>query len=151
MGQSRPLFLYFRLFNTQLTVNKCSIIFGRWLDSNRGPLVSEAIALPTEPHNHCPIIKLFDVKNVLLKSDSPLRWRDVRFPLKKNSRLLALWNLIQKCLMMYVEDRYGRISSVVSSAPTILRPWVQIPSTPSMLLSICIVMLIDFGTRKGRK
>ena len=23
--------------------------FGRWLDSNRGPLVSEATALPTEP------------------------------------------------------------------------------------------------------
>ena len=28
--------------------------FGRWLDSNRRPLVSEATALPTEPHNHCP-------------------------------------------------------------------------------------------------
>ena len=57
MGNPRPLFLYFRLFNTQLTVNKCSIyiyiIFCRWLDSNRGPLVSEATALPTEPH-HCP-------------------------------------------------------------------------------------------------
>ena len=25
MGHPRPLFLYFRLFNTQLTVNKCSI------------------------------------------------------------------------------------------------------------------------------
>ena len=25
MGHSRPLFLYFHLFNTQLTVNKCSI------------------------------------------------------------------------------------------------------------------------------
>ena len=25
MGHSMPLFLYFRLFNTQLTVNKCSI------------------------------------------------------------------------------------------------------------------------------
>ena len=53
MGHSRPLFLYFRLYNTQLTVNKCSIIFCRWLDSNRRPLVSEAAALPTEPHNHC--------------------------------------------------------------------------------------------------
>ena len=41
MGHSRPLFLYFRLFNTQLTVYKCSILinFCRWLDSNRGPLV----------------------------------------------------------------------------------------------------------------
>ena len=24
------------------------------MDTNRGPLVSEATALPTEPHNHCP-------------------------------------------------------------------------------------------------
>ena len=54
MGHSRPLFLYFRLFNTQLTVNKCSIIFCRWLDLNRAPLESKATALPTEPHNHCP-------------------------------------------------------------------------------------------------
>ena len=35
MGNSRPFFLYFRLFNT-------------WLDLNRGPLESEATALPTE-------------------------------------------------------------------------------------------------------
>ena len=51
MGHSRPLFLYFHLFNPQLTGNKCSIyiIFCQWLDSNRGPLVSEATALPTEP------------------------------------------------------------------------------------------------------
>ena len=26
MGHSRPLFLYFRLFNSQLTVYKCSIL-----------------------------------------------------------------------------------------------------------------------------
>ena len=29
---------------------------------------------------------------------------------------------------------------MVSSAPTILQPWVRIPSTPSMLFSICIEM-----------
>ena len=42
---------YFRLFNTiQLTVNnKCSIKICRCLDSNRGRLVLEATALPTEP------------------------------------------------------------------------------------------------------
>ena len=66
MGHSRPLFLYFRLFNTQLTVNKCSIyrkiIFCRWLDSNRGHLVSEAAALPTQPH-HCPIKSYFSVES----------------------------------------------------------------------------------------
>ena len=41
----------------------------------------------------------------------------------------------------------GRHSSVVSSAPTILRPRVRIPSTPSMLFSICI----EIVTRKERK
>ena len=38
-------FLYFRLFNTVDSTYK----FCRWLDSNRGPLVSEATALPTAP------------------------------------------------------------------------------------------------------
>ena len=33
----------------------------------------------------------------------------------------------------------GRHSSVVLSAPTILWPWVRIPSTPSNLLSVCII------------
>ena len=49
MGRSWPLFLYFRLFNTQLTVNKCSINFCRWLDLNHGLMVLEVTALPTEP------------------------------------------------------------------------------------------------------
>ena len=53
MGHSRPLFLYFSLFNTvdsKQMFNK----FCWWLDSNCWPLVLEATALPTEPHNHCP-------------------------------------------------------------------------------------------------
>ena len=45
MGHSRPLFFYFRLFNT--VNSKCSINFCLWLDSNRGPLELEATALPT--------------------------------------------------------------------------------------------------------
>ena len=41
----------FRRINTQLTVYKWSMLinFCRWLDSNRGPLVLEVTALPTEP------------------------------------------------------------------------------------------------------
>ena len=59
----RPLFLYFRLFNTQLTVNNkqmfnININFCRWLDSNRGPLASEATTLPTEPQ---PLPKLLSL------------------------------------------------------------------------------------------
>ena len=46
MGHSRPLFLYFRLFNfnVQFVDKVC-----RCWDSNHGSLVSEATALPTEP------------------------------------------------------------------------------------------------------
>ena len=39
-------------------------------------------------------------------------------------------------------------SSVVSPVPTILRPQVRIPSTSSMLFSICIIEIV---MRKGRK
>ena len=45
----------------QLTENIKFIKFRRWLDSNRGPLASEATALPSEPqtlpisHKHCPV------------------------------------------------------------------------------------------------
>ena len=39
-------------------------------------------------------------------------------------------------------------SSMVLSVPTILRPWVQIPSTPFTLFSICIIEIV---IRKGRK
>ena len=36
----------------------------------------------------------------------------------------------------------GRHSSVVLSAPTILQPRIRIPSTPSMLFSICIEIVM---------
>ena len=42
-------FLFIFVFSIQLIINKCSIKFCRWLESNRGPLVSKASALPTEP------------------------------------------------------------------------------------------------------
>ena len=40
-------FLFIFVFSIQLTVSKYKIC--QWLDSNRGPLVLEATALPTEP------------------------------------------------------------------------------------------------------
>ena len=50
---------YFCLFNTiQLTLNKCSIKNFQCLDSDRGPLVSEATVLPTEPQ---PLPNIFTV------------------------------------------------------------------------------------------
>ena len=48
MGHSRPLFLYFRLFNT-VDSKMFYINFCWWRDSNHGPLELEASALPTEP------------------------------------------------------------------------------------------------------
>ena len=56
-----------------------------------------------------------------------------------------------ECLGLSVYALGGHHSSVVSSAPTILRPRVRTPSTPSTLFSICIAIEIDIGVRKGRK
>ena len=57
-------FFYFRLFNTiQMTFNnKCSIKICRCLDSNHGPLTSEATALPTEPQP-LPLLPVYQVTN----------------------------------------------------------------------------------------
>ena len=53
MGNFLTLFRFFRRFNkVQLTV-MFYIQIRRCLDSNCGPLVSDATNLPTEPH-HCP-------------------------------------------------------------------------------------------------
>ena len=48
MGQSRPLFIYFCLFNA-VGSKMFNINFCWWLDSNRGHMASGATALPTEP------------------------------------------------------------------------------------------------------
>ena len=65
IGHARPLFLYFWLFITQLTVYKCLILisFCQWLDSNHGPLVSEATSLRTEPQPLPIYYILWPVKN----------------------------------------------------------------------------------------
>ena len=42
-------FSFIFVFSIQLIINKCSIKFCRWLESNRGPLVLKATALPTAP------------------------------------------------------------------------------------------------------
>ena len=49
MGHSRPLFFFSFVFSIQLTVNNVQFKICRWLYSNRGPLVLETTALPTEP------------------------------------------------------------------------------------------------------
>ena len=48
MGHSRPLSLYYRLFNAGNIKQMIKYKFCQLLDSNRGPLVSEATTLLTE-------------------------------------------------------------------------------------------------------
>ena len=56
MGHSRPLFSLFSFFQYTVDSKQMFNKFCRWLDSNRGPLVSKATALPTEPQPlpRCP-------------------------------------------------------------------------------------------------
>ena len=68
MGHSRPLFLYFRLFYKQITVNMFNKS-SRWLDSNPGPLVLEANTLSTVPQPLPKLVTFLDVHrkfNVLI-------------------------------------------------------------------------------------
>ena len=48
-----PASLFIFVFSIQLIINKltnkCSIKFCQWLESNHGPLILQATALPTEP------------------------------------------------------------------------------------------------------
>ena len=67
MDHSRPLFIYFRLFNTIDSKQ----IFDKRL--NRGSLLSEATALPLS-HNHCPPKIFFAIKIWIFSFDSE-KWR----------------------------------------------------------------------------
>ena len=67
MGHFRPLFLYFRLFYKQLTVNKCSIkVANDWIQTR--VLWYRKRPLSQLRHNHCPhkfsfILKHFQNEN----------------------------------------------------------------------------------------
>ena len=70
VGHSRPLFLYFRLFNTANSKLNIPYRICWCLDSNRGPLVFEATTLPTEPQ---PLPKsLLPYLKALYLSASPI-------------------------------------------------------------------------------
>ena len=65
------LFLFIFVFSTQLTIKIVQLKLCQWLDSNRGPLVLEATALPTEPQSVMSIfykqftITIYDSRVVL--------------------------------------------------------------------------------------
>ena len=50
-----------------------------------------------------------------------------------------------------IDNLGGRHSSVVSSASTILLPRVQIPSTLSMLISICVIEIYQENNENKQK
>ena len=58
MGHSRPLFLYFRLFNI-VDSKMLNIMFCWWLNLNREPLELEVTTLPTEPQPLPPSTNCF--------------------------------------------------------------------------------------------
>ena len=70
VGQSRSLFIYFRLFNTvdnkQVNYQKLKYKICQWLELNSGPLVSKANTLPTVPQP-LPMINIF---TSLIKSEN---------------------------------------------------------------------------------
>ena len=54
------------------------------------------------------------------------------------------------------ERKTGRVvrvppGSVDSSAPTIISPWVRVPSTPSMLLSLTVKILLYLPCEMNEK
>ena len=59
-----------------------------------------------------------------------------------NDEFDSMMRLLLKSCSAKTSLMGGRHSSMVLSAPTILRPRVQIPSTPSMLFSIGIEIVI---------
>ena len=61
-----------------------------------------------------------------------------------------LWHAFT-IVMLKMDDQGGRHSSVVSSAPTILRPLVWIPITPYTLFSICIIEIVMRESTKINK
>ena len=92
MGHTRPLFLYFRLFNTVV-----NIIFCWWQDSNYGPLELEATALPNGPQplpnkdNLCPSIfqPFWLVGNLSFQSDCLKTSIDLHSNFQCNSTLYS--------------------------------------------------------------
>ena len=90
---SFSLFSYF-----QYTVDKFSILinFCQWLDSNRGPLASEATALPTEPQplSYCTsLFCLFNTVDSKQMFDIKVRrwlwcWKRLLYQLSHNHALL---------------------------------------------------------------
>ena len=64
------LFLFILVFSIQLKINKCPNKFCPWLESNCGPQVLEATALPTEPQPLPLYSILSDIDQILGKNST---------------------------------------------------------------------------------
>ena len=98
--------------------------FCRWLESNRGPLVSEATALPTEPHNHCPYSEVDLFKGIkrkgLHQNHEAFCWLDtsdpenrtvqkmsIAFWLQKHRVIRQIWSNLCKCWLQNIKFTFA--------------------------------------------
>ena len=98
-------FLYSRLFNTVDGTYK----FCRWLDSNRGPLVSEATALPTVPQPLSHLIEYVTlVQHIVIVFDQSIVIKTM-----KHSHLLVALGLSSESLpKLHAVDGIGTLGLV---------------------------------------
>ena len=82
------------------------------------------------------ILPVDDVQDVAaLERDPELVARDVEV-------VVRVVGEVSTIVILKIEKLGCHHSSVDSCAPSILPPWVQVPSTPSMLFSIYIVQIV---------
>ena len=114
-----------------------------WLDSNRRPLSSEATTLSTEPQplpaNAClQVRKHLQCPHMFTKTDKCMgvivyTWSSWHLGSTfTDVRMCAL----EQANVVFIEGCCH--SSVDSSAPSILLPWVWLPSMPSTLFSFMV-------------
>ena len=114
MGHSRPLFLYFRLFNTQLTVNKCSINFADdWIQT--ADLWYWKRPLYQLSHNHCPkqyLLNFLSVNFIFIFSLGGIRIKCALIV----SILHILWVLCDQMFKIKVAQIFPKVAQKVISA-----------------------------------
>ena len=115
MGHFRPLFSLFSSFlqtvNRKHMFNKSC----RWLDSNPGPLVSEATALPTAPQ---PLPQMFSKILCLPLSFShtikPMSFANICTSTPTHGNLIAVFQFYKLNFYLFSSHDFGRFSSILN-------------------------------------
>ena len=91
--------------------------------------------------HHC-YFNLIPLKSKSNHTAQILDWRRCELAKSVNSGSYQFCPYLQSALILNIVSWGCCHSSVVSSLPIILRPWVQIPSTPSMLFQFLLLKLL---------